>query len=201
MGTAKLTFTESRTVTNTITLTSSSSSAVTFGVSATMTVATTAGAIFASATTSFAASVSVGGSRTWTSSKAQSTATSQSKSGGIMVDVKSPGGAMIVGFVKKYKMDKSNIPVTMTVECNGGQHFTYDSEINLNAQTYGHTHYKYYLGKFNKDTCRQLGGIDCIYNLETGSYKSVKESEDAFAACFARGAGSLLKRSKPLDSD
>merc|ERR1712168_1748402 len=87
----------------------------TFGVSATMTVATTAGAIFASATTSFAASVSVGGSRTWTSSKAQSTATSQSKSGGIMVDVKSPGGAMIVGFVKKYKMDKSNIPVTMTV--------------------------------------------------------------------------------------
>jgi len=197
--TAKLTFTESRTVTNTITLTSSSTTGTNFGVSASMTVATTAGAIFASATTSFTAGVSVGGSRSWTNSEAKSTATSQSKSGGIMVDVDSPGGAMIVGFVKKYKMDKTDIPVTMTVECDGGQHFTYESVINLNAQTFGHTHYKYYNGKFNKDTCRQSGGVECLYNIETASYKSVKESEDAFAACFARGGGTVLKRSIPLD--
>ena len=101
----------------------------------------------------------------------------------VTVKYNTPGGAMIVGFVKRYKFDKSNIPAKVTVRCKGGYQFSYDTNISLRSKAFGHTFYKHYTGTFAPGKCTD-SGVGCLYNTPFQSYTSIWEAKSAFDKCF-----------------
>jgi len=132
------------------------------------------------------AGIAVGGAKTYGSSKTTSTSDSTSVGAGQNVNWEGPGGAMIVGLVKKYKFNKADLPAKATVICKGGYSYQYDTSIKLKTQRYGHVFFKPFKGKFKSGTCTSES-VNCLFNTQFRSYKSVYEAQTQFMKCFPHG--------------
>jgi len=132
------------------------------------------------------AGLAVGGAKTYGSSKTTSTSDSTSVGAGQNVNWEGPGGAMIVGLVKKYKFNKADLPAKATVICKGGYSYQYDTSIKLKTQRYGHVFFKPFTGTYKSGTCTH-NSVNCLFNTQFRSYKSVYEAQTQFMKCFPHG--------------
>ena len=182
-GESELQLTHTKEVTEEVSLGISKSREFNWQVSASVTVEASAKFLGSGGSVSATVGYSVGGAVTYESSRTKSTSSGTSSGSAVTVKYSTPGGAMIVGFVKRYKFDKSNIPAKVTVQCKGGHQFTYNTNIQLTSKTYGHTFYKHYTGTFSPGKCT-YGSVSCLYHTPFISYKSIWEAKSTFDKCF-----------------
>ena len=182
-GESELQLTHTKEVTEEVSLGISKSLEFNWQVSASVTVEASAKFLGSGGSVSATVGYSVGGAVTYESSRTKSTSSGTSSGSAVTVKYFTPGGAMIVGFVKRYKFDKSNIPAEVTVQCKGGYQFTYSTNIQLTSKTYGHTFYKHYTGTFLPGKCTD-SRVSCLYRTPFLSYKSIWEAKSTFDKCF-----------------
>ena len=182
-GESELQLTHTKEVTEEVSLGISKSLEFNWQVSASVTVEASAKFLGSGGSVSATVGYSVGGAVTYESSRTKSTSSGTSSGSAVTVKYFTPGGAMIVGFVKRYKFDKSNIPAEVTVQCKGGYQFTYNTNIQLTSKTYGHTFYKHYTGTFSPGKCTD-SRVSCLYRTLFLIYKSIWEAKSTFDKCF-----------------
>ena len=182
-GESELQLTHTKEVTEEVSLGISKSVEFNWEVSASVTIEASAKFLGSGGSVSATAGYSFGGAVNYESSKTKSTSSGTSSGSAVTVKYFTPGGAMIVGFVKRYKFDKSNIPAKVTLQCKGGYQFSYDTNISLKSKTFGHTFYKHYAGKFLPGKCTD-SSVGCLYHTPFLSYKSIWEAKSAFNKCF-----------------
>ena len=89
---------------------------------------------------------------------------------------------MILGLAKRYKFDKSQIPARIIVKCKGHE-FWYETKVDLDSTTYGHTQYKSYTKRLKQSDCTD-DLIECLFRLQFDSFQSFKTAEEHFDRCF-----------------
>ena len=133
-------------------------------------------------------SFSVGGSVSYGSSTSETTSTGTQHASGAEANYKIPGGAMIIGFRKRYVFDKSNLPAEMTVTCKGGRQFKYPTKIRLLSKSFGQSFYKKFFGEFLPGKCTDQR-ISCVYNEVYKTFEDVEDAGLNFKKCFPPGIG------------
>ena len=126
---------------------------------------------------------SVGGTVIYNVSTTKSTSSGTSSGSTATVKYSTPGAALIVGLVTRYKFDKSDIPAKAIVQCKGGYQFSYDTNISLKSTTYSQTYYNHYAGTFFDGKCTD-SGVSCLCDTLFRSYKSILEAKSAFEKCL-----------------
>jgi len=138
-------------------------------------------------------SQSVGGAYTWQSSEGKSISTATSKTSSHYKYYNAPGGALILGYTEKYKIEKSGVPVKAHYACDSGDTYTKSSTIDFLASAYQAARFKSMSGTFYRDECEKNGTIaDCVNNLNwyLGHHIStIEDVELSFLKCFADGKG------------
>ena len=128
------------------------------------------------------ASYSKGKTIGYSSSNSSVTSYGVSNTGGLSVGFKTPGGGMFLGLAKRYKFDKSQIPARIIVKCKGHE-FWYETKVDLDSTTYGHTQYKSYTKRLKQSDCTD-DLIECLFRLQFDSFQSFKTAEEHFYRCF-----------------
>ena len=136
---------------------------------------------------------SFGESTSFTSSKSKSTSSGSSKGSAANIYYNTPGGAMVVGFVKRNRFDKSTMPAKVTVACSNKYTYQFETTVKLTSKTYGKAFYHSFLGKFDDGKCT-TARVNCLYNMNPNSYRSVMNAGTSFATCFPSSIGKVLKR-------
>ena len=183
VGESELQLTNAVEVTEEVSLGISKSLEFNWQVSASVTVEASAKFLGSGGSVSATVGSSVGGGVTYESSRTKSTSKGTTSGSASTVQFSTPGGAMIVGFAKRYIFDKLNIPANVTVQCKGNNHFNYNTSIALRSKMFGHTFYRHYTGLFPPENCTE-SDISCLYHTRFSSFKSVREAKSTFDKCF-----------------
>ena len=139
------------------------------------------------------AGYSRGGSKSFSASKSKSTSTTTSQGSVASYYYNTPGGAMVVGFIKRYRFDRTNMPANVTVTCSNGFTYNFETNIKLTSKTYGKAFYHSYLGEFDDGKCTH-DRVQCLYNLSHNSLESVINARSSFSKCFPTGIGKVMRR-------
>jgi hypothetical protein len=100
-------------------------------------------------------SSSFGGAVTWESSRKQITESATTVESRVKISYKTPGAAMIVGFVKRYVFENSEVPAKATVTCAGGHSYQYNTIFSLETKTYSQTFFKHYRAEYLPGQCTE----------------------------------------------
>ena len=138
-------------------------------------------------------SASVGGSHSITTTNSKSFASGTEKLVGLSIEYTTPGAALVFGSVDRFKIDKSNIPANMHMECPDGSTFTKRTTIKLKSVTYPSAHFWSLNGVFTKEACEQDWSLtECVRGVRRQYTHTIDSKENivaAFQACFADGKG------------
>jgi len=140
---------------------------------------------------------SVGGSTSWEHSETKSFSEVSAKEGSFTKKFNSPGGALIIGFVERYKIDESQVPARMHYQCPSGNNYSESSTVEVKASSYSVFSYKGMSGGYYQATCEDdLSVTKCVndlneyYGFDVDDYTEV---EEAFVKCFDDGKGYIFE--------
>ncbi|KAL5259798.1 hypothetical protein ACHWQZ_G010042 [Mnemiopsis leidyi] len=138
-------------------------------------------------------SVSAGGSHSITTTNSKSFSSGTEKLVGLSIGYTTPGAALVFGSVDRYKIDKSDIPATMHMQCPDGSTFTKRTTIKLKSMTYPSAHFWSMNGTFYKKACAKNWNLtECVRGVRrqyTHTLTNKRNIVAAFKACFANGKG------------
>ena len=188
-----LTLSSADSVEESSTLEISETDEVNWGVSASVEVEASTKVLGAGGSVTVGVSVSVGGSHSITTTNSKSFSSGTEKLVGLGIEYTTPGAALVFGSVDRYKIDKSDIPATMHMECPDGSTFTKRTTIKLKSMTYPSAHFWTMNGVFNKEACdRDWNLTECVRGVRRQYTHTIANKENivaAFQACFANGKG------------
>jgi len=151
--------------------------------------------------TSVTVTQEVGGSSSWGSSEHQSFSEINSKSATHKVEYKSPGGALVLGWIERYKIKQTSVPIKMHYQCPSGEKYFETSTMDFHASTYQPVSFKSMTGYFYRSACEDDRTVtNCVYELDwyLGHHSStIEEVELAFMKCFENDKGYIFEQTEP----
>ncbi len=132
---------------------------------------------------------SVGKSKSWGKTEQTSTTTGRGTSMSQSFKYIGPGAALAYGYVKVYSINRNAVRCRYHVECDSGEKMTKETTIKLKSTSYGMSHFRDVVYRFNKGICDREDE-DCVHALDGAkALNNIDALREQFIACFANGVG------------
>lgn len=130
-------------------------------------------------------SQSVGGSQSWSNTRSKSTTTSSTSTVGTQVNYEGPGACLVIGTMKRYKVEQNSLPVLYQFKCEGGVASPQQGTIKLSSTTFDQASFLDFSHKFeNAAECPQKAR-KCVSSIQAGTSISDPWSiKKDFDKCF-----------------
>lgn len=136
-----------------------------------------------------------GGSLEWSKTTTKETSTGQSNAASQSLSYTGPGAVVIIGDVKEYTFDMSNVKVEYDIKCDDGVTFKKPSTVTLTAKTYGQTNFLSRHATFSSTSKCSITTERCIYFLRGEKALEPYKIFSDFANCM-KGAGTVNRRKR-----
>ncbi len=128
---------------------------------------------------------SFGGSKTWSSSKTKSTSTGSSSSVGTTVNYQGPGACVAIGVMKRYKIERANVPVMYHFKCDAGTINPQPGSIKLKSTSFTEANFWDYSRQFKTPAECTTKVRQCVTSLKANKIISdPEEIRTKFHNCF-----------------
>lgn len=130
-------------------------------------------------------SQSVGGSKTWASSKSKSTSTSGTSTVGAQVNYQGPGACVAIGVMKRYQIERDNLKVMYHFKCEAGVSNPQPGTIKLTSTTFNQASFWDYTHSFKTSAECSTKARQCVSSLHAGKIISNPvDIKNKFNNCF-----------------
>ncbi|XP_037040289.1 uncharacterized protein LOC119077213 [Bradysia coprophila] len=141
--------------------------------------------IFAKTEISRELSQSFGGSRSWSQTRSNSSSTGSTSTVGTTVNYQGPGACLLIGTMKRYKIEQNSVPVLYDFKCEGGVSTPKPGTIKLSSTTFDQASFVDLSHSFESvDECSSKARM-CVSSIQAGKLISdpwsiKKEFQDCF---------------------